>query len=109
MFLKVRIKKTISTKFGEVTVSKNHLFEQTPQNFRVSPYLQELVVFTGQNMVYQDASEQLERSNSLTICPKQIERITDRYGELSSIEEAQVQEYRLDKKYEMRKEPPFIV
>lgn len=55
----------------------------------MSPYLQELVVFTGQNCVFEDGSDQLKRLAGVEVTAKQIERLTHHYGELLAIEEVQ--------------------
>ena len=66
-------------------VSKVHLYCRTPYGFQMSPYLQELVVFCGQNHVFEDASEQLERLAGVEVTAKQVERLTHAYGELIEI------------------------
>ena len=76
-------------------VSKSHSFCHCPFGFRMSPYLQELVAFTGQNHVYEDASEQLAKSNKLIITAKQVERITNTYGSLVELVIPQIQEDKL--------------
>lgn len=48
----------------------------------MSPYLQELVVFTGQNCVFEDGSDQRRRLAGVDVTAKQIERLTHAYGEL---------------------------
>lgn len=78
----IGIKKTIHSKYGKVEVSKSHRFCRSPYGFQMSPYLQELVVFTGQNCVFEDGSEQLRRLSGVTVTAKQIERLTHTYGEL---------------------------
>jgi len=51
----------------------------------MSPYLQELVVFTGQNCVFEDGSEQLKKLSGIGVTAKQIERLTHAYGELLEV------------------------
>lgn len=63
-------------------VNKAHLYCRTPYGFQMSPYLQELVVFSGQNHVFEDASEQLARLAGVEVTAKQVERLTHAYGEL---------------------------
>lgn len=48
----------------------------------MSPYLQELVVFSGQNCVFEDASGQLDKLAGVKVNAKQVERLTHAYGEL---------------------------
>jgi len=75
--------------------------------FQMSPYLQELVSFTGQNHVYQEASEQLAKSNLLSINAKQVERITNAYGLLSESYSTEIQENRLKEKYAINDNSPL--
>ena len=51
----------------------------------MSPYLQELVVFIGQNHVFEDGSEQLKKILNIEVTAKQIERLTHGYGELAEV------------------------
>jgi len=78
------------SKYGKLklTVPKNHTFAQTPYGFQMSPYLQELVVFTGQNHVFEDASEQLDKLLNLEVPAKQIERVCHGYGQLLEVKAA---------------------
>jgi len=55
----------------------------------MSPFLQDLVVFTGQNCVFEDGSDQLQRLAGVEVSAKQIERLTHAYGELLSLKEAE--------------------
>lgn len=66
-------------------MDKSHLFCRTPYGFQMSPYLQELAVFSGQNYVFEDASSQLKRLASVDLCAKQIERLSHAYGELVEV------------------------
>jgi uncharacterized protein YaeQ len=68
-------------------VNKAHRYCHTPHGFQMSPYLQEIVVFSGQNHVFEDASEQLAKLLGVEVTAKQVERLTHAYGEL--IETAQ--------------------
>jgi uncharacterized protein YaeQ len=65
-----------------ISVNKTHRFCRTPYGFQMSPYLQELTVLTGQQCVFEDGSEQLEKLAGVEITAKQIERLTHAYGEL---------------------------
>jgi len=71
-----------------VTVNKSHRFCRSPYGFQMSPYLQELVVFTGQNCVFEDGSQQLRRLSKVGVNAKQIERLTHAYGELLEAQQA---------------------
>jgi hypothetical protein len=63
-------------------VNKTHRYCHTPYGFRMSPYLQETVVFSGQNHVFEDASEQLAKLSGVEVTAKQVERLTHAYGQL---------------------------
>lgn len=104
LFPTIRIKKSLVTKFGKITVAKSHCFCSSPQGFGMSPYLQELVVFTGQNQVYAEASEQLAKSNLLEISAKQIERITNTYGLLAEDNACAEQESILQSQYTLEEQ-----
>lgn len=52
----------------------------------MSPYLYELVVFTGQNCVFEDGRDQLARLSGINVTAKQIERLTHAYRELLATE-----------------------
>lgn len=69
-----------------ISVNKSHRFCRSPYGFQMSPYLQELVVFTGQNCVFEDGSDQLMRLSGVEVTAKQIERLTHAYGELLECE-----------------------
>lgn len=89
-----------------MVVSKRHIFCHCPLGFQMSPYLQELVAFTGQNNVYEDAAEQLKKSNRIEITSKQIERVTNAYGELSEVHSAELQEELITNKYDKDSSTP---
>ena len=91
-YQKIAIKKTIKSRYGAVEVDKSHTFCRTPYGFQMSPYLQDLVVFTGQNHVFEDASEQLKKLSGLDVTAKQVERLTHAYGELLDINAGQIEE-----------------
>ena len=68
-------------------MNKTHRFCRTPYGFQVSPYLQELAVFSGQNCVFEDASEQLLQLAGVEVTAKQVERLTQAYGQLLEVNE----------------------
>ena len=99
-----------------MTVNKAHRFCHCPIGFQMNPYLQDLVAFTGQNHVYEDASEQLKKSNGLEISSKQIERVTNAYGQIAEESYSELQETLLSEGLLWRKKstinahtPPSIV
>ena len=90
-----------------MTVSKSHRFCHCPLGFQMSPYLQDLVAFTGQNHIYEDGSEQLKKSNGLEISAKQIERVTNAYGQISEVSCSELQENLLKEKYDESSQAPL--
>ena len=90
-----------------MTVSKAHRFCHCPLGFLMSSYLQDLVAFTGQNHVYEDASEQLKKSNGLEISAKQIERVTNAYGQIAEASCSELQETLLKEKYDESLQAPL--
>jgi hypothetical protein len=51
------------------------------KGFRVSPYLQELACYVGQQLSFDEASDNLLRVGGISLTDKQIERISHEYGE----------------------------
>ena len=66
-----------------------HRFCHCPYGFQMSPYLQDLVVFTGQNCFFEASSSQLKRLAGVEVAAKQVERLTHAYGELLGVEQEQ--------------------
>lgn len=63
--------------------------------FRIMPYMQEHMVWSGQLLVYEDASEMLRRTLRVAVDASQIFRVSDTYGCLVE-EDLQVEEASLE-------------
>ena len=50
-------------------------------DFGISPYLQEIECYYGQNEIYESGSEALEKLLHIPMNKKQIERVTKHYGD----------------------------
>ena len=78
---KTDVKKTL-TRFGEITVSKSHLYmEHRKHGFGISPYMQELMVYAGHLECYVRSEEILERFTLVKVPPSQVYRVTDHVSE----------------------------
>jgi hypothetical protein len=76
------IKKTVATSLGKIDLACGHVLCRSRCGFGVSPYLQELACYLGQEEVFDNASELLQKVAGIELCDKQIERICHRYGQL---------------------------
>jgi hypothetical protein len=73
-------KKTILTRYGKIELSNSHVFCLGLNKFKISPVMQELMLFSGQSCIYEDAASQIERFTQVGVQPKQIERLVHHYG-----------------------------
>ncbi len=51
------------------------------KGFKISPYMQDMMLYAGQDAVYETASRNLEKFLKVKVQPKQIERLVHAYGE----------------------------
>lgn len=78
---------------GEIIVPNNHSVSQMANNFRMTSYLQENVCFVGQKETFEDGSETLQKLLGLEVSNKQIQRVSEHYGQcLEDSIEQQVKE-----------------
>lgn len=66
---------------GEVQSVKDHLIHSSGNNFRVSAYLQELMCYTGTELVFEEASQMIKKTKGIEVTAKQIERVCHFYGQ----------------------------
>lgn len=77
------------TTYGRVEVPKRHILaSQHP--FSLSPYLQELMVYVGESLVFEESAHLLEKLLHTSVNAKQVERVCHHYGAL--LEEKSVDE-----------------
>lgn len=81
MILPRKEKKTLTTKYGSVRTSTQHVLSYVGGNFRVSSYLQYLACHAGQQNIFKEASQNLKMLALVDLDAKQIERICHFYGE----------------------------
>jgi hypothetical protein len=72
---------TIMTSQGKIRFPKHHPHAIAPGGFKISPYLQEQLCRVGTKMIYEEASEEIERLVGIEANPKQIERLCHYYGD----------------------------
>lgn len=56
-----RRKKKLNSRLGQIEISKSHPWSEGLQELQISPYLQELQVYAGQNDNYEAGADQLEK------------------------------------------------
>jgi len=81
--LRIGEKKSVKSKFGLLEISKSNSFLPKEGESKVTPYLQDLLVFIGQMESYELGSETAEKLLGLAINDTLIFRLTDRIGQLS--------------------------
>lgn len=72
-------KKTLS-RYGKISISKEHPFCDGANGFQISPYLQELMVYAGQLDCYERSNEILQKFIDVQVSATQVYLITDCYG-----------------------------
>jgi len=70
----------MSTRYGQIQIANSETFSRHPNNFGISPYLQEKLVFLGQLEVYDQAAQVAQTLLGLSISSSQIYRLTNHYG-----------------------------
>ena len=81
-------------------MSKEHPMAHSSLHFGISPKLQELICLLGQGYVFEEGEEVLNKTLGLEISAKQIQRVSEHYGQVI---EDQQEEY-----IENRQEAPML-
>ncbi|UZR98547.1 hypothetical protein [Chondrinema litorale] len=68
-------------------LEKSHPLATCPHGFRISAYLQELMVYLYSDHVFEQASETLEKLLGIKVSAKQIERVSERIGQIMEDEQ----------------------
>jgi hypothetical protein len=66
------VKKKVLTTFGEIELSKKHQLCPKSSKFGVSAHMQDIMSFTGQSMVYEEAAQLIRRLLGLDVNAMQI-------------------------------------
>ena len=72
-------KKRVETSVGQLMAPSGHILHPG-KGFGVSSYVRDLVCYTGQKEVFDEAEQTLKRLSGIAISDKQIERICHKYG-----------------------------
>jgi hypothetical protein len=80
-----RNKKKLHTCFGRLEVNKTHVMSHHTEKFGISAKLQELICFLAHNNVFEECENDLHKFFGIDISAKQIQRVSEHYGE--SLEE----------------------
>jgi hypothetical protein len=75
------------------------------KNFRMTSYLQENVCFVGQKETFEEGSETLQKLMGIQISNKQIQRVSEHYGQ--SLEESIEQQVKEQPAHCITKQDPF--
>ena len=73
---------TILTSMGDITFPKRHPLAVAPGGFKISAYVQEQLCRVGTKMIFEEASEEINKLMVIESNAKQIERLCHHYGEL---------------------------
>lgn len=73
-------KKKVLSRLGMIEIDNRSRFSQSGSPFRITPHMQEQIVWSGQLLVYEDASEMLRRLLRIDVDASQIFRVSDLYG-----------------------------
>ena len=68
------------------------MLTQSPSEFSISSYTQELMCYMGQHMVFEEASEVIKTLSGVELNAKQIERICHKYGQWIEEEDLELME-----------------
>ena len=79
-----RKKKKLQTRFGKIEIKESHRYSESVNGYRISPYLQERLVLSGQSEVYNLCTELISKFLRIETNDMQIHRVTNTYGELSA-------------------------
>ncbi|MFT6807567.1 MAG: hypothetical protein ACJA01_000787, partial [Saprospiraceae bacterium] len=78
---KSRNGKKVLTTFGKIELSKKQQLCPKSSKFGVSAHMQDIMSFTGQSMVYEEAAQLIWRLLGLDVNAMQIQRISLHYGQ----------------------------
>lgn len=73
---------------GTIVMDKKDPLGNCPNGFRISGYLQELITFLGSEHVFAEASETLDKLLGVKVSAKQIERVSEKIGQILEDEQA---------------------
>jgi hypothetical protein len=69
------------TRFGKISIHKDHSFSKASNGFQISPRMQELMVYAGQLDSYERCNEVIQQFTDIEVSTAQVYRLTDAYGQ----------------------------
>lgn len=81
IYPKLLAKKKIKTRYEVIEVVNEHPLAVRSGNFGISPYLQELLCYVGQDDIYEAGSESIEKLLRIQMNKKQVERVSKYHSE----------------------------
>jgi len=77
-------KKKLLTRFGLIQIDNQHIFSEIINGFRVSPYMQDRILYFSQMAVFEDAAMILEKTLRVKASDTMGHRMVQTYGQLVS-------------------------
>ena len=75
------MKKKLKSSFGDIVIPNKHPLAQMANSFRMTRFLQDQVCFIGQKEVFEEGSETILRLMGIDVTNKQIQRVSEHYGQ----------------------------
>jgi Uncharacterised protein family (UPF0236) len=83
-FRQTTAKKKLLSRYGKIEISHASAYSMRGSLFGITPYMQEQITWSGQLLVFEDASEMLRRTLRVVVSDSQIFRVSESYGMLVS-------------------------
>jgi hypothetical protein len=80
-------KKKMKSRFGVIDVNKKHPITQSEHGFAVTPYMQERMLFAGQQETFDEGADLIQRFLCVQANPSQVQRLCRYYGNEPSVEQ----------------------
>lgn len=84
------MKKKLKSSLGDIVVPNKHQVSQSANTFRMTSYLQDNVCFIGQKETFEEGSETIQRLMGVDVSNKQIQKVSEHYGQC--LEESTIQQ-----------------
>lgn len=81
-------KKSLQSRYGQLSVPERHVLCQSPEGFRMTAYWQEQCLYMGQEQVFEEGSACIKRLTGSSVTAKQLERLCHCYGQLAEERQA---------------------
>lgn len=95
------VKKTLC-RYGKIEIANAHVFSEPLNGFQISPYMQELMTYSGELDCCVQCNEILSKFIGVDVSVMQVHRVTDTYGNL--LEQQTTKEQSSDEVLELKPE-----